>query len=136
MFWVALSPVGVLENFTIDASVALILYRVIAHEWIWDSIKKKPPWALQLSANGWAFSGSGQNPLETLKLMTEDILTPKHKSIDEKIDKQLEDMIDKQTSKIIELMLNSPHVKKDMQKMIFDKVKARLETDVKKGGKK
>jgi hypothetical protein len=102
------------------------------HEWPWQTMKKKPPWAFSISANGWSFSGNGQNPLETMKKMADDLLNPKPLSIDEKIDKKLEQTLDKTTDKIIELMLSDARLQKRLQKQVFEKLKSRMENGSKK----
>ena len=129
---VVLSLVGWLQIVVGDGFVAMLIYRLMAHEWLWQSMRKKPPWAFSMSANGWSFSGNGQNPLETMKKMADDLLNPKPLSIDEKIDKKLEQTIDKTTDKIIELMLSDAQLQKQLQKQVFEKLKSRMENGSKK----
>lgn len=127
LFWVGLSPVGILENVSADGLVFIIGYRFIVHEWIWDTFKKKPPWAFNMTASGWSFSGNGQNPLETINTMINDIFNPKPISLDERIDRNINKMIDKTTDKIIERMLTNKNIQQQIQRQVYKKIKQRLE---------
>ena len=132
MLFVGLSALGLLENMAADGTIGLILYRVIAHEWIWDSLRKKPEWNIGLSANGWKIEGSGQNPITTIQKMFNDFLNPEPEDLDYKIDKHLDKMIDKNIDIVLEKMIKKPRIQHEIQKKIYDKLQGKIYDKTKK----